>query len=148
MVEAEDPWEAGGTYTRQAIEEFRGPLGASNGHTHSATEPEPAGAKVGECIQCGSPLHRHDQKYCSSACRSRYRRAQPDVSVTIADLGDSPRPSPAQHMGVTSEPEPAVRELALRSVENPFARWQVLAQTLPPDWRAELSRSAITITWE
>jgi hypothetical protein len=117
------------------------PLGPVPPVSPPFAEPEPVGV---QCLQCGAGLHRSDQKYCSSACRSRYRRAQSDLAVTR---------SPDQRIDVTSEPA-GVAELALRSKSavvadpsNPFERWAALARSLPQEWTAEVSRARIVVTW-
>jgi hypothetical protein len=119
-----DVWDQGGTYTREQLEAFRGPLdGNGNGVGQplpvDTSDPEP----VSSCLQCGAELHRHDQKYCSSSCRSKYRRAN---SAPAADSEVHATPiSP-----------------------DPFERLAGVASWLPAGWRLEATAFSVTLSWQ
>jgi hypothetical protein len=148
---AADPWDQGGTYTREQLEEFRGPLGVSpeDSSNGNGKQPEPAGA----CLQCGTELFRHDQKYCSSSCRSRYRRAhlvEPAPGVIPGEPGLAEAIGTDVPITPISTDKSGTDVPADRLAVSPLAfdRLAAVAGMLPQGWRLEASASMVTVTWQ
>jgi hypothetical protein len=134
-----DPWDQGGTYTREQLEGFRGPLdGNGNGRPLPHEVKVPA-EPVGACLQCQTPLRRADQKYCSGACRSRYRRAHLETAVSTKPAS-AHQPEPVALVGTATDN-------AIVGNCGPFEQLVAVATGLPAGWRLEATPDTLTLVW-
>jgi hypothetical protein len=122
--------------TRSDLERLRGPLDAGNGAGDLAvpvpnglarSKSDRAADPVAVCLQCRVPLSGKQERFCSSACRSRYRRTHTEP------LPQAARKSP-----------PAVE---LFPTPTPFDRLVSVCAVLPQGWRLEATASSVTVTW-
>ena len=128
-----DPWDQGGTYTREQLEGFRGPLdGNGNGRPLPHEVKVPA-EPVGACLQCQTPLRRADQKYCSGACRSRWRRAH----LEPAEIRNGKEAETVTEPGGIFPPV----------LPGPFEQLVAVAQGLPAGWRLEATMDTVLLAW-
>jgi hypothetical protein len=153
MVEARDPWDAGGTYTREQLEAFRGPL--TNGN-HPEPELEApistmnvhsADSSVQLCALdgCSEPVTGHAAKFC---CRNHQKRASHQRSRDRAAVLPQ---EVTNGRGIDESPSlpPSVLTVGALTVKDPgpFERLAGVASMLPPGWSAELSQSQVIIRW-
>ena len=127
-----DPWDQGGTYTREQLEEFRGPLDGT-GHGPPEVSNGLETPPVGACLQCQTPLHRADQKYCSGACRSRWRRAH----LEPAEIRNGKEAETVTEPGGIFPPV----------LPGPFEQLVAVAQGLPAGWRLEATADTVLLAW-
>jgi hypothetical protein len=142
MAATADPWDLGGTYTRDQILHMRGDLHVGNGaadlavpvpngkHAQPATEMSECShgenRTLRPCQGCGEPLDGPDTKrWCSQTCRARYRRAHPETFVGgfVASV---------EHDETSS---------------TPFDQLAAVASLLPAGWRLEATASTVVVSW-
>jgi hypothetical protein len=147
MVEARDPWTMGGTYTKEQIEAFRGPLGAgTNGNgqgTAGGTLPEVRkDARVCALAECNKEVTGgHGARFCSEVHRKKAahrRAAERERSNGVANASTRSADQPLSAEELANATSAADRSRPTRDL----SRLMPKSELVRPSDRSETLRSS------
>jgi hypothetical protein len=152
----DDPWTAGGTYTREQIAAFRDGLGPSRNGNGAVAVADPPASDGPACSECGGPLPAEKTRFgqprltCSAECaRTRQNRLHNDRRHTSPA---KPRPGRRQRR----QEAPVVAQEAPKPVavdDDPSWRpgalheFVHLTTVLPAGWELRASSNTVTLAW-
>jgi hypothetical protein len=149
-VAVPDVWDRGGTYTREEMEHFRGPLNADavavapNGK-HPAPTPSD---DVRSCGECGKPLGPGRRLWCDERCRRRNRGRAATLKAQTAATATA---APATLAQEVTEPTGMDTDPSGRPgffCADLFDQLAALPSILPTGWRLEATASTVVVTWQ